>query len=52
MEYIFNDWHFVKHFKRNGLIYGCLWRGEKPQVWGVENLVQLDDETFALFTRA
>lgn len=51
MEYVFNDWHFVEHFKRSGKVYGCLWRGEKPQEFGFWNLVQFEMDVFAQFSR-
>ncbi len=51
MEYVFNDWHFIKHFRKNGMVYGCLWRGEKPQEFGFWNLVQLEMDVFVQFSR-
>jgi len=51
MEYIFNDWHFVKHFEESGQVYGCLWRGQKPDAWGIENLAQLSRAEFQQFTQ-
>lgn len=48
-ELIFNDWHFMPHFKRNGYTYGCLWKGEKPAEWTLANLVRMGADELSRF---
>lgn len=43
-ELVYEDWHFVPHFERDGFIFGCLWKGEKPETWSLANLIRLDND--------